>query len=1492
MAQAIRTFTPDSVVFISELTTFFQNIGIKENKEQSLATLDNFKELWNAESFTHDQKLQIYATANLMLKNRIKSFPEFEIYLKTLTAFKNLQHNQNSFNTWLTAMPDILAKKQGAKLFVTYLEFTAGLLDKNLLYDSRIFNWSCGAANYLFINDSALFISIPQLKLTCHTKSDSSIIYQTSGNYYPAEFRWQGQGGKIDWRRAGLNPDSAYAQLGMYEISINSSKFEAEQVQFFNKDYFPEALMGKIEEKVSSNAVNAHNAIYPQFTSDIKNLFISDIFRDVDYEGGFSMKGASVIGQGTQNHDAIITFKKKYDDKSGFFDLLVARSKSFVFDKDRINSASASVNIYHQTDSIYHSGLLFKYMNKTREISMLRIEEGVVQSPYLDTYHGVEINCEAVYWKMDESKIDFRSTKGMQNISNAFFISNNFYSERQFDFLQGIDFKHPLLWISEFSKKFKTNNFYLYEMADFIKMPETQVEAMIINLAQQGFLNFDNDTKYAVINPKVFHYLDAKNGKTDYDVITFFSKVENKDNATLSLANFDLTIRGVPQVSLSDSQQVYIYPSNEEVILRKNRDFLFSGKVQAGLFEFMAKDCFFEYNTFRLNLPTIEFMRFKVKSFIKNESGLQEFVDVKNVISDLSGDLLIDNPNNKNGLHNYSQFPVFNSKNVSYVYYDKDSAFAKTYNRKNFYYYLEPFTISSLESFSTDNLQFKGYLSSGGIFPDLILPLTVQPDYSLGFVTKTPDAGFPVYGGKGTFSSQILLSLEGLRGKGKLDYLNSTTKTTDIIFYLDSSFAKVDGFEISKKTGSDGQFPSVSGQRLIQRWMPYQDSMMVSTTDSAFIMYDKLAVLNGTLALTPKGLTGKGGMKFFDAEMDANRYVFSDHSFHSDTTNFRLKSFDSMATALSTSIFKASIDFDAKIGKFETNGLGSKVDFPLNKFACFMDELDWFIEKDELELRNSPDKDISDLDKLTLKELIDVDLSGSDFVSTHPLQDSLRFFSLKANYNLKTNTLRASDVKIIKVADAAIFPADGLIQIEKNAQIQPLANATIIADTAQKIHIITDAKVSIQSKYAFKASGNYAYHDSIGLPQMIVFENISVDTMYHTFATGKITSEQDFKLNPQFAFKGAVALNALNPFLSFDGAFTVLQDCKLDFSRWVNFKQMIDPNHVILPVSAEPEEFSAKKLYAGFFHSNENNKVYPTFLSRKEYYSDTLMISVEGAIKSRKNGHEFLIAAENDLGIPEKEDPKTRFIKMNTATCEITACGPIRFGADFGVVHLNSYGQINHFIIPDSTNFDAVITVDFLFVEEALKNMQAELDLANAKGVDLALPKINTAFIEILGRIEAEKVISDMNLYGSIRKIPDALKKSFVFNDVKFGYNSQSRSYISQGQIGLGSILGLPLNKYYDGFVEIMRKRSGDILNIYIEIDRRNWYFFSYSSYVMQAISSQTEFNKIIREVKTENRKDEAKKDETAYRFTISTPEKKNGFLRRMRSSEDNEEKE
>ncbi|MFN7689846.1 MAG: hypothetical protein ACK5QU_02055, partial [Bacteroidota bacterium] len=91
------------------------------------------------------------------------------------------------------------------------------------------------------------------------------------------------------------------------------------------------------------------------------------------------------------------------------------------------------------------------------------------------------------------------------------------------------------------------------------------------------------------------------------------------------------------------------------------------------------------------------------------------------------------------------------------------------------------------------------------------------------------------------------------------------------------------------------------------------------------------------------------------------------------------------------------------------------------------------------------------------------------------------------------------------------------------------------------------------------------------------------------------------------------------------------------------------------------------------------------------------------------------------------------------------------------------------------------------------------------------------------------------------------------------------------------------------GVIEIVQKKSGDYLNIYLEDDNDNWYLFTYGTGTMMAISSDEKFNTAIKELKPEKRKLEKDKDDknsAPYQFTIGTLSKKASFLNKMRSEE------
>ena len=178
---------------------------------------------------------------------------------------------------------------------------------------------------------------------------------------------------------------------------------------------------------------------------------------------------------------------------------------------------------------------------------------------------------------------------------------------------------------------------------------------------------------------------------------------------------------------------------------------------------------------------------------------------------------------------------------------------------------------------------------------------------------------------------------------------------------------------------------------------------------------------------------------------------------------------------------------------------------------------------------------------------------------------------------------------------------------------------------------------------------------------------------------------------------------------------------------------------------------------------------------------------------------------------------------------------------------------------------------------------------AELKPTDFSRPVFEKSMREMLGKEQADKLISQLNLYGSFKKFPDELKKTLVLTDVKMKWNKETRSYTSYGKIGIGNINKNQINKYVDGRIQITKKRGGDILDIYLELDANNWYYFNYTRGTMLAVSSNEAFNTIIKELKPEKRQKDGDKEkkEPNYNYNMATPQKVKMFIRKTQSAEE-----
>lgn len=1478
-AQQQKSFSSEFSVFLTEIKEFIEAKDKKTGKELS----EKFNITWNGSYFSEADKKNIIQTSNELLKKRALAIPHFEEYIRCLIEFEKIGHNKQSYSGWEKALVFACQKKNFTLNSVeALLENTRGLLKNGNIYKSTTTRWNCDSKDFSFnFNNENLVISFGKFNLTCYAKRDSSNLNGTQGIYYPFTKSWQGYGGRISWQRAGFRPDEVFADLQNYNIDFTKSSFTADSVIFYNSRYFNEPLLGLLSEKVMAD-VDTTKANYPQFKSYSKRYKINNIFPGMDYDGGFTMKGTVFIGEGTDEVPALL---KIYRNDSLFF---IASSNTYVFRDEGIIGQNTSVSFRLDTDSIYHPGLLFRYNAKQNEVSLIRNGQGMTRSPYFDTYHNLELDFPLLTWKLNEPKINLQPIPKTTNKTSRF-ESVDFFSRDRFLELQGMDIVNPLQNVKNCSNKIKSRIFTDNEFANFIKASLPQTKQYLLNLAYKGFISYSSETGQVVVLDKTFNYLKCSVGQRDYDAISFNSTVaENDINATLSLLNFNIKMKGVQEIFLSDSQNVAIFPKDQEITIKRNRDFAFDGKVRAGLFLFIGSNFYFSYNKFTLNLTDIHTIKMRVVTTEYDKYGTLIQRDLTSVIENSTGELLIDDQGNKSGVKDFPTYPVFNSKKDSYVFYDAPAVQSGVYKRDNFYFQIYPYSIDSIGTLTRKNLLFKGHFVSAGIFPPFDETISVQNDYSLGFKRQTPVDGFPAYGGKGNYNKEIFLSNMGLRGDGELKFLTAKAVSDNFLFFPDSMNTVAKTFEIEKQA-KGVEFASVKGENIYVHWLPGNDRMLISNTNKAIQMYDEQATFTGTLQIEPKGLTGWGKLEFATAQLTSQMFEFKSHIVDADTSNFNLKTVDMNEFAFKTNNVNSHIDFNERKGEFQSNGEASFVEFPQNKYICFMDQFTWFMDREEIEmsaskkaLANVPDN----TQNLSPTELEDVQLKGSQFISIHPDQDSLTFVAPSAKYNLKKYIISANEVKFIRVADATVYPSDGNVTIEKNAAMQTLKETKIIANNTNRYHTIFNATTNIYGRKSYSSSGSYNYIDEDDKVQVIKFDVVSVDSTYQTYAKGKIGITEDFTLSPNFGYTGDVNLFANQQHLVFDGSAKISHECSNLGRYWVNFKSPVNPKEIFIPVGDTLKEINNNKVFSGFHITNDSTHIYPAFLTKRKNYSDITVLSSKGFLTFDKTDSKYKISNKEKL---VEFNLPGNFLSLHRSACNMYGEGFIDMGVDFGQMKLVTVGNINEDLLTEDISIYLLMGIDF-FIESKCTDILTK-DINSASGlepIDLTRRVYEKGLAEILGRDKANELIAEYSL-GRFKKMPKELEHTLMLNDLRFSWNKTTRSYIADTLIGIGSIGKEYVNRIAPGYFEIIKKRSGDVFNLYIELSDKIWYYFSYSRGVMQVVSGNEEFNTVIKTLKPDQRKLSTEKGEKPYSYYPAAPTVKNKFLKRMRALKDNE---
>ncbi len=1461
------------------------------------------KALLESSDFPDAYFTKMVETANLMESKRLKPYPEIYNYVFSVYSFVRTKQPRSSYDAWHNSVDNMLDSRNVRK-FEDFIEFSAGFFSERKLSESSNFEWFFEGGTYEFKYDDKPYVICSDGNLVCRVENndrneakekpylDSINVYHTSGVFDPILKKWEGKGGRVTWEKVELDKNKFYADLKSYDASLKSSNLNVDTVMLTSA-YFSKPTAGKLSER-AFRINREEDKIYPQFLSFEKRLRISEIRPNVDYDGGFSLRGDNFVGLGTPEEPAKVIVKR-----AGKTFAQVS-SQQFIINPKTLGTHRGAVTLYlnNNQDSIYHPGADFKYDTENKIMECARTSLGIGQAPFQNSYHMVDMYIPKLTWAFDSQEILLTYDVGVsQEQRIARMESRNFFDARLYEQLQGMQGTHPLVALSQYAYKYDEYVMDEGKAASALGKTIEQAKSQLLELSNLGFISYDTETKTVTINPKLNNFVQARAGKKDYDNIIFVSDMRpkeltgysdeqiqadpnlqalaaqyrkqneerrlKKNFGVLSLSSLTIDLDAVDLVQISDLQNAVVFPSNSKVIVKKNRDFEFNGWLNAGKSQINILSGNYNYADNKVNLLKTGETYFRVLPLSERDG--KRPITMQSAVWGITGELLVDDPGNRSGLKEKGkQFPQLISKKPAYIYYNSPNIYRGAYDSTRFYYTVDPFTRDSLMTFNEKTMELKGELTSAGIFPKFREPVKIMPDYSFGFSTQAPAGGYDFYGPKAKYDNKIVLSNNGLQGAGTINFVKSSSLSKAFTFLPDSTIGYAQFTNTAVENGV--QFPDVTGEDVFVTYVPKSNYLKAAATPKNDLSFFKgEARLRGTAIVRPEGMNGSGLMTFNTATTVSDNYTFKRWDINADTSSFSLKNNyqeeGEDPLAFNTDNVNTHISFKDRKGEFKSNRGETTVAFPVNQYVCKMDQFTWFMDRESIEMQSNGEKDIAINS--------DLDLSGPNFFSVNPKQDSLQFRAPKAKFSLKEKTIYCSEVEYLDIADARIYPDSMKINIRKKAKMDPLTNAKIVANYITKYHTFRQANVEITARRAYSGSAKYPYYDMDSTMTLINIDKIGLDSSYQTVAYGQVSPEDEFRLSPQFDYYGKVNIRAASQGIYFDGATRINHDCDKFERNWLAFSAAIDPKNIQIPVSTEMKNLEGKPITAGIvWHDSrvtDSIYLYPTFLSALEGPDDIIAISSSGYLQYSFDAKEFQIGSREKL---LNRSEKGNFLALHTESCSMNGSGVINLGMDFGEAPVDAVGNVSYNQSTGRTEMNITarfhIPIDKGIMEDAAARIVA---IEGLKPLDFNGTSLEQAILEWTDQKTADKLKSDYTIKGEIKKLPSELETAFIVTGLKL-YSFSSGNFQERGLITetdnayLLNFFETPILKQVPVKAFFQQTYSGamsDKYGIWFNLPAGLDYYFDYQMVKkdgqLRILSGDAEFNNAIAGLKDDKRK-------------------------------------
>ncbi len=1323
---------------------------------------------------------------------------------------------------------------------------------------------------------------------------DSIVVQNTSGYYDLRKKKWYGRGGIITWEKVNFHKDSTYAEIRGYNLNARESILKVDTVAL-TTPYFEEPILGRLKDKTLFNLKLGESS--PIFNSFEKRLKIEGLRDQLDYNGGFSLQGAEFIGKGDPDNLAKVVIH--YNDR----ELFEVRALKFLMNPEQIIAREADFSMHYTSgDSLYAKNTLFYWNEANQELRITANKKGSNLLPFNDSYFKLFIKAPLLSWTLNSAYPMFTYEVGTaQEQKYAFIESWDYFDQRAFQRFAGVGNINPLIEIADLSIKHETNILPVGKVASALGKSVSQFKSQLIDIASSGFIRYTSSSDEVYTEQKLLNYVLASRGEKDYDELSFicdlrpkvlkaspsqitndpylknlereFQKISARRNNQLCFAHIDLDLQTihlneVERVSLSSKQRTSFYPDSAYVKIYGDRNMKVSGWIQSGKLWAHSINSSFDYDSFSITIDSADEAYLRVNPL--NSRDGNDPIDMISSFSGFQGTLYIDDSTMKSGRNSYnSNFPYLEVQKNLRILYSSEDIVNGAYDSARFYYVVDPFVLDSLDDFNERELRLEGHLVSDGIFPILKEPIRIMNDYSFGFFTEAPSEGYPFYETASLYQNRIVLSNNGLQGAGTINFLQASVTSKKLTFLPDSTVGLANFF--NKEIVNGVEYPEATCELAKMTFKPRLKILSIQSYSDSFIeLFKGECALDGSISISETGMVGSGRIDLMDALLVSDSYSFKSSDIFSDSASFTLRNrfakYGENPMAIQSDGLKSHVSFKDRLGIFNSSG-SKRIKFPSNKFYCQMDKFIWQMDGESIDFERNQGKETNFESS--------AGIVANNFFSLDPAQDSLQFKSISAQYDLKNETINCFKVDFLELGDAYVYPKGRRVNVLKNAVIDTFENARIVANRITKLHEFTDVTLTVLGRNEFDGIGNYLYYDRDSVSTKLAVSSISFDRI-QTVAKAVIPENMHFQFSNKFAYYGSMDIASKNKGIICEGYTRLVHGCSFDKS-WMYFEDTIIAENVTIPVTDDLKNIEGDDLAVGFLWRDAPNvdsiQIYPTFLSSKDFISDSYLFNASGKVFYDYENGRFEISDEFKKTINPYQ---SNSITLKDGSCLISGTGKIDLGIDLDPVNITSYGSIAYDVNKEKTIIQATAKINIPIQKTIVSKLANQIVLSDSLSeytFDRQTQDELTDVFSILGdgRDKGEKIFKEYD-EDKLRKVPSFMNATFLIPDLRLESYSLPKNADGDAISGLRSrnsklvlfsVGDLAILKKVPGQILFMQKTSPDVpsgFELILEdrlMKRQNWmkYERAKRNGILNIFTSDSELLKELESIKPDKRK-------------------------------------